>query len=120
MRGRLSGTTARARRQVPGDGVMTFEAIMQRMGESLQAGRSFGPPIETDGCTVVPAAWVIGGGGGGLSEKQDVGSGFGYLSIPMGVYVIKDGDVRFKPAYDVGLLTMVGAGVFRSLRRARR
>jgi uncharacterized spore protein YtfJ len=99
---------------------MNYEQLMQKMGEAVTAGRSFGPAVESSGCTLLPVAWVFGGGGGGQSATEDVGSGFGYFSIPMGAYVIKDGDVRFKPAYDVGFLGILGVSAVRALRRRRR
>jgi uncharacterized spore protein YtfJ len=102
---------------------MEVEQVLQRSGEMISASRVFGPPVERDGVTLVPVAWVLGGGGGGQGgpETPGDGAGFGVLSIPIGAYVIKDGAVRFSPTYDVGVLALIGASLVRKmLKRARR
>ena len=60
----------------------------------------FGEPHEEDGVTVIPAATVRGGGGGGGDEEDNGGAGFGVMARPAGAYVIKDGEVQWKPAVD--------------------
>lgn len=72
--------------------------------ESLSARRVYGEPYEGDGVTVIPAASVQGGGGGGGSESEegsDGGSGFGLMARPVGAYVIRDGEVSWRPAFDL-------------------
>lgn len=114
---------------------------MARIGDSIQGGRSFGPVVERDGCTVIPVAYVFGGGGGGgggpagggwpgrplpavdepPSEKPPPprtpgeGGGFGVVSWPIGAYVIKNGEVRFRPVFDVGGLSLLAVGIIRLL-----
>ena len=75
----------------------------------------FGDPYEADGCTVIPVAKVAGGagGGGGEGNKADesgtgYGTGFGLQARPVGVYVVRDGEVAWKPAIDVTRLAKGG------------
>lgn len=88
--------------------------------------RVFGAPVERDGVTVIPAARVGGGGGAGRGTDQrgqdGEGGGFGLAGTPAGVYVIKDGKVRWQPAVDVNrLFTVLGAvAVVYAVARMRR
>jgi uncharacterized spore protein YtfJ len=119
----------------------TTTELMRRIEESISGGRSFGPAFERDGCLVIPVAYVFGGGGGGTEESEPgsspaaderakrwpfrrtgEGGGLGVVSWPIGVYVVKDGDVRWRPlvsAWDVGFLIVVLARVFSRPRRRR-
>ena len=63
--------------------------------------RVYGEPIEQEGVTVVPAAAVRGGGGGGGDSNGNGGGGFGVAARPVGAYVIRDGEVVWRPAVDV-------------------
>ena len=101
---------------------MNVEQVLQRSGEMMSAGRVFGQPVERDGVTLVPVAWVVGGGGGGVGgppESPGDGAGFGLVSIPIGAYVIKNGEARFVPTYDVGFLAVIGAAVLKRLFKSR-
>jgi uncharacterized spore protein YtfJ len=88
---------------------MDIEALLAKASDNLTAGRSFGPVVERDGCTVIPVAAVLGGGGGGGGEgppdgpHSGSGSGGGHFGVswPVGAYVVRDGDVRWMPAVDV-------------------
>lgn len=68
---------------------------------------SYGESIDIDGTKVVPVAlgYYGFGGGGGKDEKGDEGSGGGGggVSIPLGAYIGRGGDVRFEPNL-IGLL----------------
>jgi uncharacterized spore protein YtfJ len=115
--------------------------------DAAKASRVFGSPIEKDGVTVVPVAVVSGGGGGGSGsgttakkvtgdgdrpegdepqQGEGSGGGFGFSARPAGVYVIKDGDVSWRPAVNVNaivaggqLVLLVGFLVIRSILRGR-
>ena len=79
----------------------------QHAREALATHRVFGEPIERGDVTIIPVASVQGGaGGGGGGEGPDgggsgSGGGFGMRARPVGVYVVKDGHVRFEPALDL-------------------
>ena len=80
--------------------------------DAVSVKRVFGDPIETEGVTIIPAAKVGGGGGGGGDNEDNGGGGFGIGAKPVGAYVIKDGEVTWRPAVDVnrliGLAFLVG------------
>lgn len=103
---------------------MSVESLMAKANEGISAGRAFGPVIEGEGCTIIPVAFTVGGGGGGdapAEEGVSVGGGFGSLSWPIGVYVVKDGNVRWVPAIDTTFIALVASTVLRTLvRRVRR
>jgi uncharacterized spore protein YtfJ len=120
---------------------MTATEVLRRIDESVSGGRSFGPAFERDGCLIIPVALVFGGGGGGTDETEpgasaagdqptkrgpfrrtNNGGGFGLVSWPIGVYVVKDGEARWRPLVsfgDVGFLVLMLARVFARRRRHR-
>jgi uncharacterized spore protein YtfJ len=83
-----------------------------RLEESMTVRRVFGEPYEKDGMAVIPAARVQGGGGGGGGEGPNgeggMGTGFGMSARPFGVFLIKDGDVVWRPAIDVNRAILGG------------
>ena len=84
---------------------MNPEELLQRVRDSLGAQIVYGEPVERDGVTVIPAAVVRGGGGGGGDSAGNGGGGFGLNGRPVGAYVIKDGEVTWKPAFLPGRTT---------------
>ncbi len=87
--------------------------------DAMTVKRVFGEPYEKDGVTIIPAAWVAGGGGGGGDAQGAGGSGFGLAAFPVGAYIIKDGNVSWRPAVNVNLLALAGFFTFRAIVRAR-
>jgi len=104
--------------------------VLSRAREAMTVKRVFGDPYERDGVTVIPVANVMGGAGAGggtgvgtrpTSDGQaaagagaaDTGYGLGYglRATPAGVYVIKGGEVEWKPALDMNRLTLQRTGV---------
>jgi uncharacterized spore protein YtfJ len=105
---------------------MNVDEMLGGVRDSLRAQMVFGEPIERDGTTVIPAASVRGGGGGGGDSEHNGGGGFGVKARPAGAYVIRGGDVEWRPAVDVdgiarsALAALVGLVVLRLLVGARR
>jgi uncharacterized spore protein YtfJ len=101
------------------------EALLRRARGAISVRRVFGEPVEHNGVVLVPAASVRGGGGGGSDERDNGGGGFGIVARPVGAYVIRDGDVRWRPAVDVNravlgaqlLLGLVALVAWRTRRR---
>ena len=85
---------------------MNVEELLSGARDVISVRRVFGDPIEHDGVVVVPAAAVSGGGGGGGDSEDNGGGGFGLRARPVGAYVIKDGEVTWKPAIDPSRLTI--------------
>ena len=83
--------------------------------DAITVRKVFGDPFEKDGLTVIPAARVAGGVGGGTGQddegQQGEGGGFGMRAHPAGVYVIKDGAVKWQPAIDPNRVVLAVAAV---------
>ena len=122
---------------------MDVNEVMNHARDAMTVKRVFGDPYEKDGVTVIPVASVMGGAGAGggtgvgprtgsASEEAGAkgaadsgyGMGYGLRATPAGVYVIKDGEVEWKPALDTSRLALrracvaiVALLVFRSIVR---
>jgi len=82
--------------------------------QSILGVRVFGEAYEVGDVTVIPVSVVRGGGGAGGGEGQGPndapavegsapqgsggGAGFGINARPVGVYVVKGGEVEWEPA----------------------
>jgi uncharacterized spore protein YtfJ len=88
--------------------------------DAISVGRVYGDPIERDGVTIIPAAAVRGGGGGGGDVGGNGGLGFGVSGRALGVYVLENGRVSWRPAVDVNRLLIVGAVLLFLFRLGRR
>jgi uncharacterized spore protein YtfJ len=106
---------------------LDLDTLLDKASESFTAGRSYGPVVEQDGCTVIPAAFVVsvGGGGGGASPPEAAnagsggGGGFVAVSWPVGAYVVRDGDVRWISALDSTRLAVAAIGLVGVLLKVR-
>ena len=100
---------------------------IREMVDGATVGKVFGPPITQDGITVLPVARVSGGGGGGSGtaeaqrpggteggtrsgahEAGGIGGGLGLTAKPLGVFVIRDGHVGWRPALDLNKVILGG------------
>jgi len=115
----------------------TWRTLFATATDALSVGRAFGPPIEREGTLVIPVAWVAGGGGGGGADVGEDdhgnggerpkpgsrpgggGGGFGGFTWPLGVYVVKDGYVRFVPAVDATRIALAGIALLRATVKRR-
>ncbi len=115
---------------------MDVREVIGKAQDALTAKRVFGEPIVDQGTVVIPVARVGGGGGAGMGENpkkgeaptgSGEGGGFGLSAIPLGVYVLREGKVRWQPALNVNRIIagaqIVGAialFVFGEIIRSRR
>jgi uncharacterized spore protein YtfJ len=83
-----------------------IDEILGGARDAITVRRVYGEPIEQEGMTVIPAAAVRGGGGGGGDLEGNGGGGFGVAARPVGAYVIRDGEVVWRPAVDVNRLVI--------------
>lgn len=126
-------------------------AITRAASDVLSVRRVFGEAYERGGALVIPVAKILGGtgngsgtgsaGGGageapegskhgphGQSEGSGGGGGFAARVRPVGVYVIDDSGVHWRPALDVNrvilggqaAVIMVSLALAWALRRRRR
>ncbi len=102
---------------------MQIDELTSKVRDTLTVRRVFGDPIEKDGVTIIPVASVMGGAGGGEGPARHVagqtpeeeasastgsGAAFGVSAKPAGVYVVKDGKVRWQPAIDPSRIAVLG------------
>jgi uncharacterized spore protein YtfJ len=121
-----------------GNGLDQALARIEGVKDVMSVRRVFGEAYELDDATIIPVAVIRGGAGGGGGEgdagnngNRGTGSGggmgFGVNARPVGVYVVKNGEVTWQPAVDVmrivlggQLLGLVMILTIRSLLRRRR
>jgi uncharacterized spore protein YtfJ len=121
--------------------VVKIEEIIEQASDAIGSKRVYGEPYEKNGVTVIPAARVMGGAGGGdgsvagatdesaesVADRQSgVGAGYGMLAGPAGAFVIKGDQVRWMPAIDINrivlggqIVAIVALLVLRSIAKAR-
>jgi uncharacterized spore protein YtfJ len=94
---------------------MQVQDVLAQARDALTVKRVFGEPYEKDGVTIIPAARVQGGAGGGGGEDaqgqgRGSGSGFGMTARPVGAFIIRGGELSWRPAVDVNRI-LLGAQV---------
>jgi uncharacterized spore protein YtfJ len=109
--------------------------VLRRVVDNTTVGTVFGDPVTQNGMIVIPVARVrgAGGGGGGRSPSSDkpeasgTGGGIALSAKPVGVFVVKDGQVAWRPSVDVNkvilggqLVAIVALLAIRALVNARR
>lgn len=90
---------------------MDVKDVISQARDVMTVKQVFGDPYELDGVTVIPAARVRGGAGGGESTEdkgRGYGTGFGLDARPAGAFVVRDGKVSWVPAVDVNRVILLG------------
>ena len=95
---------------------MEVQEVLAQARDSMTVKRVFGEPYEKDGVTVIPAARVQGGAGAGGGEDpqgqgRGSGSGFGVNARPVGAFIIREGELSWRPAVDVNRIILGGQAV---------
>ena len=109
---------------------MDVDEVLNHARDAMTVKRVFGDPYEKEWVVVIPVANVMGGAGAGGgpgvgaqpasageeavwegARDSGYGMGYGLRATPAGVYVIKGGEVEWKPALDMNRLTLQRAGV---------
>ncbi len=90
---------------------MDIRDVFAQARKAFTVQRVFGTPYSKDGITVIPAATIRGGVGGGVGTSPDgqnegSGAGLGMTGRPVGAYVIRDGQVSWQPAIDVNRIVL--------------
>jgi uncharacterized spore protein YtfJ len=94
--------------------MMKIDELIAGVKNSVEAEKVYTQPYEHNGITVIAAASISGGTGGGSGRdetgQEGEGGGFGISAKPTGAYVINGDDVRWVPAVDVNrLIATLGA-----------
>ena len=92
---------------------MDVQDITSQARDALTVKRVFGEPYEKDGLTIIPAARVqgaVGAGGGEDPQTQGKGSGggFGMTARPVGAFILRNGDLTWRPAIDATRIAIGG------------
>jgi uncharacterized spore protein YtfJ len=92
---------------------MEVHEVIAQARDTLTVKRVFGEPYEKDGVTIIPAARVQGGAGAGGGEDaqgqgKGSGSGFGMTARPVGAFIIRGGELSWRPAVDVNRAILGG------------
>jgi uncharacterized spore protein YtfJ len=104
---------------------MKIIELLGAANDAITVKRVFAEPYDKDGLTIIPAAAVTGAAGGGSGTdprgQEGEGGGFGANARPVGAYVIKDGQVHWRPAIDPNrIITMVSLIVIAYILRRPR
>lgn len=79
---------------------MELQDLISGVRDTVSVKRVSGDLYERDGLTVIPAATVRGGAGGGVGEHdgEETGKGGGYgLNVrPSGAWIIEEGNGRLE------------------------
>jgi uncharacterized spore protein YtfJ len=92
---------------------MEIQDVLAQARDSLTVKRVFGEPYEQNGVTIIPAARIQGGAGAGGGEDpqgqgKGSGSGFGMTARPVGAFIIREGELSWRPAVDVTRIVLGG------------
>jgi uncharacterized spore protein YtfJ len=88
--------------------------VLTKALDGMDMHTVFGEPIAHDGLLIIPVAKITGGAGGGSGEDTSDpklggrGAGFGIRSAPVGVFVVKDGTVTWRPSMDLNTVILTG------------
>jgi len=100
---------------------MDPQVVLSNAQDAMSVRRVFGDPVQAGDVTLLPVA-VVGGGGGGSKGADQAGAGFGLSARPAGVFAIRNGEVRWRPAVNVNraiaggqIVGVVAIGVVGSL-----
>lgn len=89
-----------------------IDELLSQTRDAFSANRVYSEPYERDGVTLITAAAIRGGLGGGEGEDgegqaQGSGGGFGMTARPVGAYLIRGEEVSWIPAADTTRVIIV-------------
>ena len=89
--------------------------LLPEFADRLTAKRVYSEPYREDGITIITAAAIRGGGGIREDTSDRERGGMGLMARPVGAYVMRDGRVVWKPAFDLSRIALRGQLVFTAL-----
>jgi hypothetical protein len=87
---------------------MQTSDVLPQFAESFAARRVYSEPYRDGDVTVITAAAISGGGGLGKRAEREDGGGLGLAARPVGAYVVRNGTVEWKPAFDLSRIVLRG------------
>lgn len=93
-----------------------IDELLSQSHEAFSANRVYSEPYERNGVTLITAAAIRGGLGGGEGEDEEgnaqgSGGGFGMSARPVGAYLVKGDEVSWIPAADTTRVIIVAQAV---------
>lgn len=90
-----------------------MEELLAGAKDTITVTRVYGEPYQSNGVTLIPAASLRGGFGGGEGEgSEDTpagrGGGMGLSARPVGAYQIRGDKVTWVPAIDLSRVILMG------------
>jgi hypothetical protein len=82
--------------------------LLPQFADRLNAKRVYSEPYQQDGVTIITAAALRGGGGIREDTPDRERGGMGLVARPVGAYVIRNGRVVWKPAFDLSRIALRG------------
>ncbi len=112
----------------------TLQNLTDKIPGALGTHASYGEQVDLDGTKIIPVAYTsfgFGAGEGGGSDEagqsgEGSGGGGGGVSIPVGAYVSRDGEVEFEPnlialmVVAIPLVCVTGRALARIIRALKR
>ena len=88
---------------------MDVQEMVSRSQDTATVGRVYSEPYEKDGTTAIPAARVCARGGSGAARGgEHSGGGFRSDAEPVGAFVMRNGEVEWKPVFDLSSVVRRG------------
>ncbi len=92
---------------------MDVSELLDKTRSGINARQVFGEPVQQGDAIIIPAAKLRGGAGGGegkgpSEQGSGAGSGFGLSARPVGAFVVREGQARWRPAIDVNRIILGG------------
>jgi uncharacterized spore protein YtfJ len=89
---------------------MKFPDALDQLPTCGVVRRVYGGPYQAaNAATLIPVARIHGGGGGKRRlDDASGGSGFGFTTVPVGVFVVRGAQASWVPAVGVNRITLLG------------
>jgi hypothetical protein len=83
--------------------------VLPQFASTFAAKRVYSEPYTVDGTTLITAAAISGGAGMRRdASERETGGGMGGSARPVGAYIVRDGQVTWKPALDLERIALRG------------
>ena len=91
---------------------MKFPEVLDQLPNDRTVRRVYGEPhVTPDGVTVIPVARIKEGRGKrrpGSAQGEDADRAYGFVGVPIGVFVVQGDDAHWVPAFDANRIALIG------------